>query len=255
MTHDVLVGDETVGADLVVFDKDGTLIDFTDLWHGAATAATENLLRVGGLDPGRSDRIYAALGFNPDDASTDADGALAVGPNARIYRLVEAQLEALGQTADAARGLVADAFVPMLEAPPTISMLRQTGDVAAVFSALRTQGIKVAVATTDLRPPTVTALKHLGVLDLVDDLLCADDPVRKTKPDPQALIDLARDHHVSPDRVMMVGDTVGDMRMTRLTEACTGVAVLTGAGTAEQLRDWSDIVIDGIDQIQPKPTV
>jgi len=253
MTHAVLVGDATVNVDLVVFDKDGTLIDFTDLWHGAATAATANLLKASGLNPCSSAQIYAALGFNPDDASTDADGALAVGPNARIYRLVEEQLQALGQTADTARGLVADAFIPVLEAPPTTSMLRKTGDVAGVFSALKAQGIKVAVATTDLRSPTITTLKHLGVLELIDDLLCADDPVRRTKPDPKALTNLARDNNVNPNRVMMVGDTVGDMRMTRLTHACTGVAVLTGAGTAEELSEWSDIVIDGIDQIRPNP--
>jgi len=253
MTHDIWVGNVPVKTDLVVFDKDGTLIDFTELWHGLAVQAIENLLQHCNLDLAYADHFYTALGFDPERATSDADGALAVGPNERIYRLVERQLRTFGEGSDRSRQSVAAAFRPVLEASPAASMLRPAGDVQAVFQHLKARGIKIAVATTDIRHSTVATLRHLGVLELIDDLICADDSFRTTKPDPQALIRLASDLDVRPEHVIMVGDTVGDMRMARLTGVCTGIAVLTGAGTREQLKPWADLLIDGIDAIRTAP--
>lgn len=250
MTHKLLIGGHRVDADLIVFDKDGTLIDFTRLWHGIAIRATENLIEQANLDASVAPTLYAAMGFNPDRAFSDADGALAVGPNERIYAAVVEQLCVFGTDRTLSQEMVRTAFAPVMEAVPANDDIVPCGDVSGLFNELRDGGIKVAVATTDLLKPTRAALAQLNVLDCIDELICADDPQRRTKPDPLTLIDLANRQRVEPEHTVMVGDTIGDMRMAKRAGTGMRVGVLTGAGDRDQLTPWCSCVISGIDEIK-----
>lgn len=250
MTKNLAIGNRTFAADMVVFDKDGTLIDFNRLWHGIAKRATAALIDRAGLSSSIAPVLYEALGFDPITATSDPDGPLAAGPNYRIYGAAKQVLKQLGLTDEQSNEFVREAFVPVVEAEPVRSDIHATGDIRRLFSDLKSRGIVVAVATADVTRPTVAALGYLNVLQLVDETLCGDAPEFSTKPDPAALIDLAKRHGAASGKVVMVGDTIADMRMSRQAGVGIGVAVLTGAGTRQQLTDWSDCVIDSVDAIK-----
>ncbi len=248
MTANVRIGDLTTKVELIVFDKDGTLIDFAQLWHGIATRATSALIQHAGLDPSIAASMYEAMGFDPAAGTCDPDGPLAAGPNHRIYGAVTETLRRSGLSGQQASQLVSQIFPAIVEADPVDTDIIATGDVYTLLRDLKSHGIRVAVATADVTSPTRKTLTLLNVSEFVDETLCSDDPHHSVKPDPNSLVELANRHAARLANVVMVGDTIADMRMARQA-GVLGVAVLTGAGTRQQLSGWSSCVIESIDAI------
>src|SRR5947207_3227534 len=73
--------------DLVVFDKDGTLIDFHHLWSRKARLAVEAVVLAAGDDRALANRLYHAIGFDLQTGQAAADGPLAVAAMAKLYTI------------------------------------------------------------------------------------------------------------------------------------------------------------------------
>lgn len=243
------VGQQSWDIDLVVFDKDGTLIDFHWLWGHKARQAVAAVTRELPDHPQLSARIFSTLGYDPDAGATSADAPLAVAPMAKLSTLVAVVLYQHGLGWHAAEELVERKFTTTLGSVPIADQVRGLGDVRGLFQALRTAGVRIALLTTDDRASTLATLPYLGVDELVDAVMCGDDAV-PAKPSAEPLLKLARDLAVSPDRTMMVGDTVCDM-MTGLKAAVgSRVGVLTGATERQALEACADLVTDSIHDIR-----
>src|SRR5262249_8452541 len=113
---------------------------------------------------------------------------------------------------------------------------------------LRSRGIRIAVATTDDRAPTLATLRALGIAPLVDALACGDDG-RPIKPAPDAILALCRELGVPPERAAMVGDTVADLRMGRAAGVAMTVGVLSGVGSAELLAPLADVLLPSVAEL------
>ena len=97
----------STGIDLVVFDKDGTLIEFHAMWSGWAEDLAGRLRTATGRD--LRDDLFAMLGYDPVAGRAVAGGRLAATPMARLRDLTGAMLrdhgldrEAAGAALDAA---------------------------------------------------------------------------------------------------------------------------------------------------------
>jgi phosphoglycolate phosphatase-like HAD superfamily hydrolase len=168
------------GIDLVVFDKDGTLIDFHAMWGGWARSLGERL--DGATRRPVSGEVFATIGFDPASGRIAAGAPLAVATMAEIRETVAAVVRRWCPSVAAARRAVEAAWFdpdPVVTAVPT-------GDLVALFAALRGSGRTLAVATTDDRTPTEATLRALGVRRHVSAMACGDDGVG-VKPDPSML--------------------------------------------------------------------
>jgi phosphoglycolate phosphatase len=139
-------------------------------------------------------------------------------------------------------------FARGLGALPTADLVKPLGDVAGLFRRLADAGIRIAIVTSDDRAATLATLPVLGIEPYIAGMVCGDDPVAN-KPAPDALLRLARELDVPPSRMMMVGDTIGDMMMGGAAGTCR-LAVLSGAGTAADLAPHADAVLDSITEIR-----
>jgi phosphoglycolate phosphatase-like HAD superfamily hydrolase len=107
--------------------------------------------------------------------------------------------------------------------------------VRAVFSVIKSQGGRIALAT-DCQSDELKRYRSLmNVDDLIDAIACGDE-VSKGKPDP-ALVDLAL-HHLgsTPASATMIGDTPFDARAARSAGA-TAWGTLTGGYAKSSLID------------------
>ncbi len=237
---------------LAIFDKDGTLIDYALMWNNLATSATDTLLEAVALQTtvasSLRDDVLRAMGLDPVTWRSDPDGPLAVGPNDRVYAAVANTLEQAN--VKNVTPLIENSFIPAFTAHPPATYVRAVGDIKGLFSTLRKAGTKVVVATADYRDTTVRTMRELGVADLVDDYVCADDTQHPVKHSPEALLYQGRCFGVEAENIMMVGDSIGDLRMA--TEARVGLSlgVLTGAATQADLKPWSTVIVNSIDDIQ-----
>jgi phosphoglycolate phosphatase len=230
--------------DLVVFDKDGTLISFEAMWSGWARELGTRL-EVATRRPVAGD-VFTTIGYDPVGDRIQPGGPLAIATMAGIHELVGAVLRRWCPSVSAARRILAEAWFE----PDPVAMAVPLADLRAVLGGLRDAGRRIAVATTDDRRPTEATLAGLGLTELVEDVVCGDDP-GPTKPDPDALRGIARRLGVAVERTAMVGDTPADLNMARESGAIA-IGVASGVAGADDLVPHASAVLQTVgDLVRP----
>lgn len=225
--------------ELVIFDKDGTLIEFHAMWSGWAVALADDLERATGT--AIRDPLFEMLGYDVATARAIGGGRLAATPMARIREATGAVLRDAGVAPDAAESALASAWRP----PDAVALARPVTDLALLFATLRADGRRIAVATTDDREPTLRTLDALGLAAWVDAVVCADDGL-PVKPAGDMVVRVCAELGTRPDRTVVVGDSAADLQMGRAASVARCYGVLTGVGTRADLAPWADEVIDSV---------
>ncbi len=233
------------GIDVVVFDKDGTLISFETMWVGWARDLGTRL-ELATRRPVAGD-VFTTIGFDPIANRILPGGPLAVATMASVESLVGAVLRRWCPSVSAARRILAEAWLE----PDPVADAMPLADLVGLFAALRDHGRRIAVATTDDRRPTLATLDALGLAALVDDIVSGDDD-GPTKPDPAALAGIAARTGVPLGRLAMVGDTPADLAMGRAAGART-IGITSGVASAEQLGPFADVVLPTVADLIRSP--
>jgi phosphoglycolate phosphatase len=229
------------GIDLVVFDKDGTLISFEAMWSGWARELGTRL-EIATRRPVAGD-VFTTIGYDPVADRVQPGGPLAIATMAGIEELVAAVLRRWCPSVAAARRILAEAWFE----PDPVALAVPLAPLRPLLGVLRDRGIAIAVATTDDRRPTEATLAALGIADLVDDVLCGDD-AGATKPDPAALAAIAARLERNVAQTAMVGDTPADLRMGREAGART-IGVTSGVTPAADLAPLADELLGSIAEL------
>lgn len=231
--------------DWVVFDKDGTLIDFEHLWGRRTRRCVQALLaRVGG-DEGLRERLYRSLGYHPRGLKVLSDGPMATIPRAKLVLVAATVLYQHGLGWHEAEEHAAEVFASVFSHPPQASELRAIGDPRGLCAALRHAGVSIALLTSDDRAPTQRSLELLGIDAAIGAMVCGDDPF-PAKPAADGLAHLAELLAADRRRAMLVGDSAVDMQTGRNAGVGCCVGVLSGSGDEALLRAQADEVVDSI---------
>lgn len=232
------------GIDLIVFDKDGTLLDFHAMWGGWA-------LDLGARLDGATRRpvagdVFATIGFDPSSGRVRPGTPLAIATMAEIREIVAAVIRRWCPNVSAARRAVEMAWF----VPDPVSTARPLADLRGLFGAVRASGRTIAVATTDDRLPTDATLRALGVRFEVAALACGDDGVG-VKPDPRMLLAVCEAVRVVPARTAVVGDSLVDLEMGRDAGAGAVIGVLSGIGDEDHLAPVADVILPSVAGLMP----
>ena len=240
--------DRVFDAKVVVFDKDGTLIDFHTIWGSRMVSAAESILSAckGGDD--LRDRLFRTVGFSLERNQTLGCGPLATAPIAELETIVATVLYQAGISWDEAVTLSVEYLTKRMVAPPAVDEIRARANLVSLLGSFRDADIRLAVATTDNRLPAENCLEVLGIESLIEQLLCGDNRTGPRKPDPAVLLGIAESFGAPIYKVIMVGDTVSDLKMAKAAGAMA-VAVTGGAGSREELEQQADVVIDSLEEI------
>lgn len=230
------------GIELVVFDKDGTLISFEAMWAGWARRLGARLEAVT-RRPVAGD-VFAAIGFDPVGGAIRPGAPLAIDTMAGIEERIAAVLRRWCPSVPAARRALAEAWFE----PDPAELAIPLADLGALFGALRASGRAIAVATTDDREPTEKTLVALGVRSAVATLLCGDDdgPI---KPEPAAFASVCERVGRPVEDSAMVGDTPADLRMARQAGARLVIGVLSGVGERADLEPHADLILESVGEL------
>lgn len=243
------VGNSVYDIDLAAFDKDGTLIDFYHLWGRKARAAVEAVVAQLCGDARLAERLYQGIGYDPTTGIAAPDGPLAIASMAKLYAVCATVLYQHGLGWHEADDIAQKTFADGLGALPTVDLVKPMGDVRHLFQRLTEAGVKVAVVTSDDRTTTLATLELLGVARYVAGIVCGDDPI-PNKPAPDGLLHLSRKFAVPVERIMMVGDTAGDISTGKRAGVGCCVGLLSGAGKRADLALHADAILTSIDDIR-----
>lgn len=241
MSH-LFIGAQKFSPALIIFDKDGTLIDFNFMWASWITDLGSRLERATGLALAAS--LYAAMGYDTAQSRVIAGSPLAAHSMADLNVLTEKVVQSAGLESDKAKEVVDDAWF----VPDPVTLARPLADLPRVFSSLRGRGILLAVATSDDRASTMTTLRALGVADKVSALVSADDGL-PNKPAPDMLLQICRALHIDPSSTLMIGDAVADMQAARAAGIAMRVGVLSGVSSRELLEPHAMLLVKSIGEL------
>lgn len=230
------------GIDLVVFDKDGTLLDFEAMWGGWA-AELGRRLEAATKRPVAGD-VFAAIGFDPVSEHVRPGSPLAIATMGQLEEVVAAVIRRWCPNVAAARRAVETAWFE----PDPVATAVPTADLGGLFEALVASGRRIAVATTDDRAPTEATLRALDLRRFVSALACGDDGVG-VKPDPAMVLAICRALGTEPARTAVVGDTPADLAMGRSAGLGRVVGVLTGVGSREDLEPLADALLESVGEL------
>lgn len=228
---------------LIIFDKDGTLINFEAMWAAWAVDLANKLEAVTGRS--MAERLYQALDFYADTGQIMPHGALSVTPMKGLRALaVQVLIGEVGLPPAAAEAAVAKVW----QTPDPVATAHPLADLLGLFTTLQAHSLKIAVATSDDREPTLATLAKLGLASFVAAVVCGDDGI-PIKPQPDMVVSLCRQLEVPPGRSIMVGDNVADLNMGRTAGAGLMVGVLSGVSSAEILAPHADILLPSVGEL------
>ena len=218
----------------VLFDKDGTLIDFDGTW-GPTTHAV-----IRALANGEASMMQAqadVLHFSLEDRRFLPTSPLIAGSSASYGELWG---KSIGRSDFAALRKEIDA----LTAVESLKALTPIGEPAKVLDRLRAMGLRLGVATNDSQASALRQVAALG-LGRTNEFVAGYDSGHGGKPDPGMVLAFAAHIGVAPQRIAMVGDSRHDLHAARAAGA-VAIAVLSGPAEREELAQDADHIVEDI---------
>ncbi len=222
--------------DGLIFDKDGTLFDFSASWISWALAL------VGELADGDAERfelINSAIGFDNENRRFSPDSIVIAHTADEIAAAVEPLQDRYDYTGLVERMNAGAEAAPMAPAVPLLPLL----------SGLRGRGLLLGLATNDGEGPAKAHLRQAGISEMFD-FVAGFDSGHGGKPAPGQLLAFARATGLAPERIAMVGDSTHDLEAGRRAGMRT-IGVLTGLAGAEELAGLADVILPDIGHIPP----
>ncbi|SFR41836.1 HAD family hydrolase [Litoreibacter janthinus] len=218
----------------LLFDKDGTLLDFDATWGQWASRFFEDLAQG---DPellarlaGAVDFDIAAKKFNPTSPVIAGTADVAIDLLQPLVPHWEWQaLMDYGNEKAAQAELATPCPLPQL------------------FDRLDEMGLTLGVATNDAESSAQAHMRRLGVEGRFARILGFDSGFGG-KPAPQMLWAFSEHCGFAPDEVAMIGDSTHDLHAGR-NAGMVCVGVLTGPASRIELAPHADVVLDTIADI------
>ena len=215
----------------ILFDKDGTLVDFQRTWGPAAQTV---MLHLASGNRAAYERLVAASRYDEADQRFLPDSPLIAEPTS-VYGALWAT--ALGRAANAE--FLAE--IDHLLCDATTRHLAAIGDPKTLLAVLAARGYRLGMITNDAE---ITARAHARKLGLDEylEFIAGYDSGFGAKPDPGSVLAFAQAVGVPPSETAVVGDTVLDLAAARAAGAIA-IGVLTGPAPYAVLAPHADALL------------
>jgi len=224
----------------VIFDKDGTLVCFHTMWSPWCTSLANRMSKSTGMTD-ISGSLYDVLGYDHAEEKVRI-GALAENTHPQIKdKIYDMLREEKGLDEHKAQRVIEDTW---LDTPEDLS-IKLTGNLHRLFHKLKSEGVKIAICTSDSKEGTLEFVHRQGLSKYIDMMVCGDDPQSRPKPDPHNAMWICDTLGVRPADTIMVGDTPADTLMGQQAKLGLTVGVLSGVGGVGDLID-ADVIVNDI---------
>jgi phosphoglycolate phosphatase len=223
----------------IVFDKDGTLLDFNRTWLPVYRYAAREFAAG---DTDLEDQLLTQHGYQPERNRFVGGSLLAAGNNRQIASAWAEQIDKPDQVDDISTRLH-EIFHHQgsLHATPVKGL-------ANTLKQLRQSGRKLGVATADSHQGIINTLQSFDVLHEFD-YLAGYDSGHGVKPEAGMVLAFCEQLALDVTAVVVVGDNRHDIEMGRNANAGLCIGVLTGTSTRDDLESIADIVLADISEL------
>ncbi|MFO1147747.1 MAG: HAD family hydrolase [Alsobacter sp.] len=218
----------------LLFDKDGTLIDFDRTW---GPAAFEVMREMAQGDEAVVARLAELNHFIVAEKRFLRSSPLVAGTSASYGPL---WAQALGRP----DGPELHAEMDRRFKHWGLAMVSPIGEPLAVLEALAAEGYRLGIATNDAEASALVQADRLGLMPHLD-FVAGYDSGHGGKPEPGMVLAFAAKIGASPSEVALVGDSTHDLDAAHAAGA-VAIAVLTGPAPRHELEPHADHVVGSI---------
>ncbi|WP_449354742.1 HAD family hydrolase [Virgibacillus natechei] len=228
--------------DCILFDKDGTIIDFK-LWLCWADTFINLIDENTGVTYNK--RLLAdSLGFSYKNHTWDPKGPLAIGSQQDLLTILALGLYQQGVPWNQAYQVVHDAHQVLEETFVIHDHIKPINGLLSFLKQADKHAIKMGVVTSDNYGKT---LQHLNALGIVNYFLTivGHDLVHRGKPYPEMVYYACEQLDVSPEKTLIIGDSNGDMILGKNSGVLASIGIVSSPGAqTEHLQDADYIIRD-----------
>ncbi|KAK3085801.1 hypothetical protein FSP39_008859 [Pinctada imbricata] len=227
--------------ELVILDLHGTLLCTHDRYSDFLEYFDSRLRQVTGMN--LKDKLYREVGM---DQSTNklTHGLLADGSMSQVKGSLVSLLRKEGYFYEEAVMIVNQIWKEsqniLLSEPKALHP-----NIKAVFKKLKKCNVKIAISTGESRESALSDLLKLDLMKYVDMMVCGDDPNSDFTEGTDTQL-ICEELRVNPSKVMVVGDSIGDLTVSSKAQVKKRIGVLSGVGTLGELEPHADHVIPDV---------
>jgi phosphoglycolate phosphatase len=198
--------------DLLIFDWDGTLINTIDWITHCLQTASERC----GCDIPKAQAAKDVIGLSIQEATSKLHPSVDAKTHEQLVQHYAKEY--------ASKQLSRDDLFP---------------DIYEMLVELKQAGYSLAVATGKTRHGLQEALQATAMEDLFSVTRCADETA--SKPDPKMLLEIMQVTNSTPERTLMVGDSIHDLQMAT-NARISSVGVCCGAHSKDILQQHEPLL-------------
>ena len=222
----------------ILFDKDGTLLDFEATW----TPVLKRLaLEAAAGDPARAVALLDAGGLDAATGKFRAGSVIGAGTTRTIVALWYPHLSGAGL---AERVAAMDRAFLEHGGRHSVAL----AGVAATLDLLAGEGYVMGVATNDTTAAAKAALAGTGLLRHLPHVF-GYDAVARAKPAPDMVHAFADASGIPPAEIAVVGDNAHDLEMARSAGAGLVVGVTSGNSAIADLEPLADAMLPSVREL------
>lgn len=233
----------------ILFDKDGTLIEFYSMWLLAAIWVVPRLMERNDLRDTKEITICILEAMGIVDGVLLPDGALSYKVYEDIAIDICNALQGKGIQAESKQVTLqlAELFQEcLLQNQGTIKPLC---NLKTLIVNLKRERYAIGLATADTMISARECLKRLDIYSLFD-YIGADDGEKIPKPHPHMFLEFQEQCSLKPSEIAVVGDTYNDMLFGK-ENGGVAIGVLSGVCKKDDFCDKADYILPSVNELEP----
>ncbi|MDH4422816.1 MULTISPECIES: HAD family hydrolase [Bacillus] len=226
----------------ILFDKDGTLMDFHSIWIKVAEELVADCIKLYQLPESMQQGLLKEIGV--EGTFVHPSSALAAGTSLDVAKGLCKYITSCREE-DMHEWVSEKLFSLMYEHR---SYMKMTADLPIILQSLKDRGFILGVVTADDFAPTELFLKQYQIESFFD-YVVASDTFPAQKPDKRIIESFCEKFRLESCEVAVVGDTPTDLHLAKNGGDCYGIGVLSGTGDRQTLEPLADLVVQSVEDL------
>ena len=213
----------------ILFDKDGTLLKFSDIWVDSIV----KYLSKKNLNHDDKKKLFKKIGVKENN-EVEENSILA---SETVEDLALIFSEFMDESAEEIYKDIDDFLLEFLK--ENKSEIKETCDLKSLFTDLKNRGIIIGLFTSDNYRQAKYSMEYLNLDSFIDFYAAAD--LYKKKPSTESLEIFKKKYSLRDQEIIIVGDSKVDMIFGKDT---LKLGVLCGTGSREMLERYTENIAE-----------
>lgn len=238
-------GHRFTGIKLVIFDKDGTLMELHHYWTEMCKIRVNLIAEKFPLTSEQKNAMLFEMGVDIEKKKLRPDGPVGIKKREIV---MQAAIDCLALAGYLDTKIICQQIfeeVDIRSAGMLDHLVIPIHGATEIINNLVASGCKIAIATTDRSHRAALAMDEMGLGKKID-LIIGADQVSETKPDPEMVFLILDTLKIKKSQTLMIGDAITDIEMGNRAGLAGSIAVLTGQTPQNILKKNTPYVINSV---------